>query len=63
MAAAAGQGKPVSRALVSEFVGLSREEQAWEIQSVLLREGAPGALRKLNDPKMIKQPLKTLRKQ
>jgi DNA polymerase-3 subunit delta len=49
LAAAAGQGKPVSRALVSEFVGLSREEQAWEIQSVLLREGAPGALRKLNE--------------
>jgi len=49
LAAAAGQGKPVSRALVSEFVGLSREEQAWEIQSVLLRHGARGALQKLNE--------------
>ena len=49
LAAAAGEGKPVSRALVAEFVGLSREEAAWEIQSVMLRDGARAALVKLNE--------------
>ena len=49
LAAAAGEGKPVSRALVAEFVGLSREEQAWDIQSVLLRQGSRAALEKLNE--------------
>ena len=47
LASAAGQGAPITRALVVEFVGLSREEQAWELQGVLLREGAKGALEKL----------------
>lgn len=49
LAAAAGEGKPVTRRLVAEFVGLSREEQAWEIQGVLLREGPKAALEKLNE--------------
>jgi hypothetical protein len=49
LAAAAGEGKPISRALVAEFVGLSREEAAWEIQSVMLRDGARAALVKLNE--------------
>jgi DNA polymerase-3 subunit delta len=49
LSAAAGEGRPIGRALVAEFVGLSREEQAWEIQGVLLREGAAAALAKLNE--------------
>lgn len=49
LAAAAGQGKGITRALVTEFVGLSREEQAWEIQGVLLREGTAAALAKLHE--------------
>jgi DNA polymerase-3 subunit delta len=49
LASAAGQGAPITRALVVEFVGLSREEQAWELQGVLLREGAKGALEKLSE--------------
>ena len=49
LASAAGQGNPITRALVVEFVGLSREEQAWELQGVLLREGAKGALGKLSE--------------
>lgn len=49
LAAAAGEGKPIPRSLVAEFVGLSREEQAWELQSALLRDGARGALAKLDE--------------
>ncbi len=49
LCAAAGEGKPVTRGLVAEFVGLSREEQAWEIQGVLLRSGTKAALEKLNE--------------
>jgi DNA polymerase III delta subunit len=49
LCAAAGEGKPVTRGLVAEFVGLSREEQAWEIQGVLLRSGTRAALEKLNE--------------
>ena len=49
LAAAAGEGKPISRALVAEFVGLSREEQSWGLQSILIREGPRAALIKLND--------------
>ncbi|MFO0961705.1 MAG: DNA polymerase III subunit delta [Phycisphaerales bacterium] len=49
LAAAAGQGRPIARALVAEFVGLSREEQAWEIQSVLLRDGPKATLAKLDE--------------
>lgn len=39
----------ISRALVSEFVGLSREEQAWEIQAAMLEGPAGKALRKLDE--------------
>lgn len=49
LAAAAGEGKPVPRSLVAEFVGLSREEAAWELQSVLLRGGPRAALEKLDE--------------
>lgn len=49
LAAAAGDGRPIGRALVAEFVGLSREEQAWEIQGVLLRDGPAAALAKMNE--------------
>jgi DNA polymerase III delta subunit len=49
LAAAAGEGRPVTRPLVAEFVGLSREEAAWELQSVLLREGPRAALEKLGE--------------
>jgi DNA polymerase III delta subunit len=49
LAAAAGEGKPISRTLVGEFVGLSREEAAWEIQSVILRQGTRAALVQLNE--------------
>ena len=49
LAAAAGEGKPISRKLVAEFVGLSREEQAWEIQSALLLHGPKAALGKLGE--------------
>ncbi len=50
-AAAAGSGASVkiSRRLVAEFVGLSREEQAWELQGVLLQQGTRAALEKLNE--------------
>lgn len=51
LATAAG-GRPgavITRALVAEFVGLSREEQAWEIQSTLL-DGSPRlAIEKLDE--------------
>ena len=49
LATAAGEGKPISRALVTEFVGQSREEQAWGLQSVLIQKGAGAALVKLNE--------------
>lgn len=49
LAAAAGEGKPVTRALVAEFVGLSREEAAWELQSVMLRDGTRASLEKLGE--------------
>lgn len=49
LAAAAGEGTPVTRALVAEFVGLSREEAAWELQSVLMRDGPRAALEKLGE--------------
>lgn len=40
LATAAGQGKTVSAALVAEFVGRSREDEVWGIQSTLL-SGTP----------------------
>ena len=49
LAAAAGEGKPIGRSLVAEFVGLSREEQAWEIQSALLQRGPRAAMEKMHE--------------
>ena len=49
LAAAAGEGKPISRALVAEFVVRSREERSVGLQSVLIREGPRAALVKLNE--------------
>jgi len=43
LAAAAG-GKAISLGLVNQFVGLSREEEAWGIQSTLLSASPPQAL-------------------
>jgi DNA polymerase III delta subunit len=40
--AAAGNGQPITAALVAEFVGESREEEAWKIQQTLLT-GHPDA--------------------
>jgi len=48
-AAGGAPGAEITRALVVEFTGLSREEQAWEIQSALL-EGSPRrAIEKLDE--------------
>ena len=44
----AGPAK-VTRAVVQECTGLSREEQAWEIQGPVLHGDAPAALRKLDE--------------
>ena len=49
-AARPGEGATrVTRAIVQEFTGLSREEQAWEIQGPVVHGDAPGALRKLDE--------------
>lgn len=44
LAAAAGEAKTISIKLVAEFVGVSREEEAWNIQRTLLSGNAPQAL-------------------
>jgi DNA polymerase-3 subunit delta len=44
----AGPAK-VTRAIVQEFTGLSREEQAWEIQGPVVAGDAAAALRKLDE--------------
>ena len=49
LAAAAAPATAIDRTLVAQFVGLSREEQAWELQSAILQGGAPGALAKLDE--------------
>jgi len=36
LAAAAGEGKPITTALIAELVGVSREEEVWGIQQTLL---------------------------
>lgn len=56
LATAAGAGNPISQQLVSELVGLTREEEVWAIQSYLLcgnPERALGELRVIlgNTPK------------
>ena len=49
-AAAPGGGlAKITRAVVQEFTGLSREEQAWEIQGPVLEGRAPEALAKLDE--------------
>ena len=51
-AAAARPGVPetvITRAVVQEFTGLSREEQAWEIQNPVLAGHADAALAKLDE--------------
>ena len=47
LAAAAGQGGTVTTALIAELVGLTREEEAWAIQSLLLSGDPERALREL----------------
>ncbi|MCE9619480.1 MAG: DNA polymerase III subunit delta [Planctomycetes bacterium] len=42
-------GAAITRKLVQEFTGLSREEQAWEIQQPVLAGDAAGALRLLHE--------------
>jgi DNA polymerase III delta subunit len=44
-----GGAAKVTRAIVQEFTGLSREEQAWEIQGPVVQGDAAGALRKLDE--------------
>lgn len=45
LAAAAGMGKPITRELLDEFVGLSREESVWEIQGGVLGAQPEDAIR------------------
>jgi DNA polymerase III subunit delta len=49
LASMAGPGKPITRALVAESVGLSREEKAWEIQSAIVTANANVMLTKLRE--------------
>lgn len=49
LAAMAGPGKPITRALVVEAVGLSREEKAWEIQAAIATADPAAMLRKLRE--------------
>lgn len=49
LASMSGPGKPVTRQLVADSVGLSREEKAWEIQSALVTGDAPTMLSKLRE--------------
>lgn len=44
LAAAAGEGNPITRDLVAQFVGVSRDEEVWGIQRTLLGADAPVAL-------------------
>jgi DNA polymerase-3 subunit delta len=44
LGAAAGEGKHITPALVAEFVGVSREEEAWGIQRSLLQGNTASAL-------------------
>lgn len=49
LAAMAGPGNPITRAIVAESVGLSREEKAWEIQGAILTGDASAMLTKLHE--------------
>ena len=46
---AAGDGKPVTPDLVREFTGVTREDEAWSIQQVLLTGEPERATRRLRD--------------
>jgi len=49
LAAFAGQGRPITRAHVIELVGRSSDEEAWVVQSVLLRGDPAASLRTLRE--------------
>jgi DNA polymerase-3 subunit delta len=49
LSTAAGEGKPITVDLVSLFVGISREEEVWSIQSTLLSGDAPRILTQLRE--------------
>ncbi|MEM1422451.1 MAG: DNA polymerase III subunit delta [Planctomycetota bacterium] len=49
LAARAGEGNAITRQLVSEMVGMSREESAWVVQEPLLRADASAALSKVHE--------------
>lgn len=49
LAAMAGKDKTITRQIVAESVGLSREEKAWEIQSAVVTADAAVMLRKLRE--------------
>ncbi|MCC5824267.1 MAG: DNA polymerase III subunit delta [Phycisphaerales bacterium] len=47
LASAAGEGAAITTALIAELVGLTREEEAWAIQALLLSGDPERALREL----------------
>jgi len=47
LAAGAGEGNAITPQLIAELVGLTREEDAWVLQSLLLRGDSAGLLREL----------------
>jgi DNA polymerase III delta subunit len=49
LAAAAGDTKEITIALVHEFVGLSREETVWQIQDLMLRGDVGAVLGKISE--------------
>jgi DNA polymerase-3 subunit delta len=49
LAAAAGDTKEITIALVHEFVGLSREETVWQIQDLMLRGDVGAVLAKISE--------------
>lgn len=48
LSVASGASNAITLALVREFVGASREEEVWSIQSVLVHEPAPAALAQMH---------------
>ncbi|GAB4518388.1 MAG: hypothetical protein Tsb0013_22510 [Phycisphaerales bacterium] len=49
LAARAGEGGTITRELVTEMIGMSREESAWVVQEPLLRADAQAALSKVHE--------------
>jgi DNA polymerase III delta subunit len=47
--AAGGSGQPITAALVRQMTGVTREEDFWVVQDLLLSGDAPGTLAKLRD--------------